>query len=95
MTYSTSSYDLHDKEAYRRNGVREYVVWRVLDGMIDWFRLREGEYTWVEPDQDSVVESAAFPSLRLHLAKMVAGDLAGVLAELESRPTEEQHERQV
>jgi Uma2 family endonuclease len=93
---SSASYDLHDKkEAYRRNGVREYVVWRVLDGMIDWFRLREGEYIWVEPDQDSVVESPAFPSLRLHLAKMVAGDLAGVLAELEPRPSEEQPERRV
>src|SRR5215210_2167848 len=29
---SSASYDLHDKlRAYRRNGVLEYVVWRVLD----------------------------------------------------------------
>jgi Uma2 family endonuclease len=39
---SSASYDLHDKlEAYRRTGVREYVVWRVLDRAIDWFRLRK------------------------------------------------------
>ncbi len=29
---SSASYDLHEKlNAYRRNGVREYVVWRVWD----------------------------------------------------------------
>lgn len=81
---SSASYDLHDKlRAYRRNGVREYVVWRVLDAAIDWFRLAEGEYALVEPDEGGVIESAAFPGLRLHVAKLLAGDLAGVLAELE------------
>jgi len=93
---SSASYDLHDKlEAYRRNGVREYVVWRVLDEAIDWFRLYEGEYVRVEPDARGVIESEAFPGLRLDVAKLVAGDLAGVLAELEPRPSEGQPERQV
>ncbi|MGH2371505.1 MAG: Uma2 family endonuclease [Chloroflexota bacterium] len=42
---SSASYDLHDKlEAYRRAGVPEYAVWRVLDRAINWFRLREGAY---------------------------------------------------
>jgi len=81
---SSASYDLHDKmRAYLRNGVREYVVWRVFDGMIDWFRLREGEYVWVEPGEFGVVDSAVFPGLRLHVPRMLAGDLAAVLAELE------------
>ena len=32
---SSASYDLHDKlRAYRRNGVREYLVWRVHDGAL-------------------------------------------------------------
>jgi Uma2 family endonuclease len=40
ITASSAAYDLHEKkEAYRRNGVREYVVWRVLDRAIDWFDL--------------------------------------------------------
>src|SRR5262249_33578131 len=31
------SYDLHAKlQAYRRSGVREYVVWRVRDRAISW-----------------------------------------------------------
>jgi Uma2 family endonuclease len=83
---SSVSYDLHDKmRAYQRNGVREYIVWRVLDGMIDWFRLRQGEYAWVEPDEWGIVESEVFPGLRLHVPKMLADDIAGVLAELEPR----------
>ena len=81
---SSVAYDLHDKkEVYRRSGVREYVVWRVLDGMIDWFRLREGEYVWVEPNEDGFIESAVFPGLRLNVPRMLAGDMAAVLAALE------------
>jgi Uma2 family endonuclease len=84
---SSASYDLHDKlEAYRRTGVGEYVVWRVLDRAIDWFRLRAGEYVRVEPDARGVIESDVFEGLRLHVAKMLAGDGAGVLAELERAP---------
>jgi Uma2 family endonuclease len=80
---SSATYDLHDKmRAYRRNGVREYVGWRVLDRAIDWFSLREGEYVRVEPDAQGVIESEAFPGLRLDVPKMLAGDLAGVLARL-------------
>lgn len=84
VAVSSVSYDLHDKlRAYRRNQVREYVVWRVEDGAIDWFRLREGAYERAEPNEHGVIESDTFPGLRLHVAKMLAGDLAGVLAELE------------
>ncbi|MDP8925033.1 MAG: Uma2 family endonuclease, partial [Chloroflexota bacterium] len=77
---SSASYDLHEKEAYRRNGVREYVVWRVLDQALDWFELRDGVYVRREPDADGVIESATFPGLRLHVPSLLAGDAAGVLA---------------
>ena len=84
---SSASYDLHDKfRAYRRNGVPEYVVWRVLDRAINWFRLREGEYFLVEPNADGVIESEASPGLRLNVPKLLAGDIAGVLAELDREP---------
>jgi Uma2 family endonuclease len=80
---SSVSYDLHEKkEAYRRNGVREYVVWRVLDKAIDWFRLRDGRYVTIEPDADGLIESEQFPGLRLHVASLLAGNLAAVLAHL-------------
>jgi Uma2 family endonuclease len=80
---SSASYDLHDKfRAYRRNGVREYLVWRVLEEGFDWFRLRDGEYIRVESDVQGVIESEVFPGLRLNVGKLLADDLAGVLAEL-------------
>jgi Uma2 family endonuclease len=80
---SSASYDLHDKlRAYERNRVQEYVVWRVLNQRIDWFRCQDGHFTTVEPNAAGTIESTAFPGLRLHVGKMLAGDLAGVLAEL-------------
>jgi Uma2 family endonuclease len=78
---SSASYDLHDKmEAYRRNGVREYIVWRVLDNAIDWFRLHEGEYVRLEPDAEGVIESEEYPGLRLHLSSLLAGDRVDLLS---------------
>ncbi|MFN0071643.1 MAG: Uma2 family endonuclease [Chloroflexota bacterium] len=86
IAVSSASYDLHDKlRAYRRAGVREYIVWRVEDQAIDWLRLHEGAYTRVEPDTNGMIESSVFPGLRLAVAKMLSGDLAGVLTEV-NRP---------
>lgn len=84
---SSSSYDLGAKrEVYRRSAVREYVAWRVLDAAVDWFRLREDTYVRVEPDERGVIESETFPGLRLNVPKLLAGDIAGVLDELNERP---------
>jgi Uma2 family endonuclease len=76
---SSASYDMHEKlRAYRRNGVQEYVVWRVLDEEVSWFRLEEGDFVLVGPDAAGIIESAAFPGLRLHIAHLIAGNLAGL-----------------
>ena len=83
ISASSATYDLHvKKEAFRRNGVPEYVVWRVLDKAIDWFRLQDGQYVLIEPDADGMIESEQFPGLRLHVTSMLAGDLATVLDRL-------------
>jgi len=80
VTASTASYDLHDKKnAYRRNGVREYVVWRVLDGEIDWFALRKGQYERMLPDESGLVRSEVFPGLWLDPGALVRRDMAAVL----------------
>lgn len=80
---STASYDLHDKmDAYRRAGVQEYLVWRVDDGQIDWFALRDGAYVRLTPDASGVTSSRVFPGLRLALPALLAGDVAQVMAEL-------------
>src|SRR5439155_11452224 len=42
---SSVSIDLNAKlRVYRRNGVKEYLVWRVDDQAIDYFVLRQGQY---------------------------------------------------
>ena len=80
---SSAGYDLHAKKnVYRRNGVLEYVVWRVHDSAVDWFVLEDGEYTALTPDAAGVVESVRFPGLRLAAGALLAGEVAAVLAEL-------------
>jgi Uma2 family endonuclease len=81
VTASTASYDLHDKlESFRRNGVREYLVWRVLDRQLDWFVLREGQYERLDPAPDGSLRSTVFPGLWLDPAALLHGDLPAVLA---------------
>lgn len=80
---SSVSYDLGPKlDAYRRNGVREYLVWRVLDGAFDWFHSRDGRYEPQAPDADGLLKSAVFPGLWLDPKALLSGDLARVLAVL-------------
>jgi Uma2 family endonuclease len=80
IAVSSASYDLHSKkEAYRRNGVQEYVVWRVMDRAIDWFRLDGGEYLPLTPREDGVLASQVFPGLWLDAQALLGGDMQRVL----------------
>ncbi len=78
---SSVSFDLHTKlNVYRRNGVLEYIVWRVLDREIDWFVLDAGQFQKQQPDRDSLLRSFTFPGLWLDPAALVAGDMARVVS---------------
>lgn len=80
VSASSASYDLHDKlEAYRRNGVREYIVWRTEDKALDWFVLRQSQYEKLTPNNAGVLQSEVFPGLWLDAAALLRGDLALVL----------------
>lgn len=80
---TSANYDLGSKlRVYRRHGVREYIVWRVLDREIDWFVLADGEYRPLAPDAQGIRKSEAFPGLWLDEAALLAGDMAAVLAVL-------------
>ena len=72
---SSVSYDLGKKlNAYRRNGVREYVVWRVLDRKVDWFVNREGRFELLLPAADGILRSTVFPGLWLEPTALVSGE---------------------
>lgn len=82
---SSAAIDLGDKKrAYRRNGVKEYIVWQVFEQKLDWFYLQEGEYEPLPVDEDGVIRSRVFPGLWLAVEELVAGDMARVLAVLQA-----------
>ena len=70
-------------DAYRRAGVREYLVWRVDDGQFDWFVLRDGAYMRLAPDASGEMTSQTFPGLRLAVPALLAGDIAQVVGGLQ------------
>ena len=62
VSASSVSKDLGAKlQAYARNGVQEYLVWRVEDEAIDWFTLQDGKYVALQPDDSGVIRSRVFP----------------------------------
>ena len=90
---SSASYDLHDKlEAYRRNGVREYFVWRTEDAALDWFVHRGGRYEPLAAGADGLLRSEVFPGLWLDPAALLAGDLRRVLEVLNTGLAAPAHE---
>ena len=89
---SSVSYDLHDKlRAYQRNGVLEYVVWRVWDRAIDWFVLREDRYARLPLSAAGYYQSDVFPGLWLDPAAMIRGDLGQVMAVLQQGLASPEH----
>jgi Uma2 family endonuclease len=78
---SSVSYNLHAKlHVYRRSGVLEYIVWRVLEREIDWFVLRAGEYERLPVDSQGLLRSQVFTGLWLDPAALIRSDLATVFA---------------
>lgn len=84
ITASSVAIDLHaKKQAYRRNGVKEYIVWQVLDQKLSWFYLEQGEYVELLPDKDGIIRSQVFGGLWLGVNELLAGKMQQVLAALQ------------
>lgn len=76
---SSASHDLSDKfQAYQRNQVQEYIVWRVFDKAVDWFLLQHDSYITNEP-KDGILQSRIFPGLWLDPAALIRRDMERVL----------------
>ncbi len=80
---SSAANDLHDKKkAYRRNGVREYIVWQIFENRLDWFSLQQGEYVRLAADGNGIVRSQVFPGLWLSVPDLLAGNMTRVVSVL-------------
>lgn len=81
---SSVSIDLNQKlNVYRRNGVQEYLVWRVEESQIDWFELQGGEYRSLVADPEGIIRSRVFPGLWLQTEAVLKEDMSTVLMTLQ------------
>lgn len=80
---STATIDLRDKKrVYRRNGVKEYIVWSVCDRKFNWFILENEEYRTLTPD-NGILQSRYFPGLWLNLNALLTGNMSQVMQTLQ------------
>lgn len=77
---STRSYDLGiKKRVYRRNKVKEYLVFAALEEEIHWFYWDDGIYKEIEPDEKGIYQSRVFGGLWLEGEAFWKRDMAQVL----------------
>lgn len=77
---SSAAIDLGAKQnAYRRNGVQEYLVWQTFENRLSWFRLQAEEYVLLEPDADGIIRSSVFLGLWLAVPALLEGRMTEVL----------------
>ena len=65
-------------KAYRRNEIREYLIWRVAEKTFDWYVLRDSKYEALLPSTEGYLKSESFPGLWLDPAALIRGDKARV-----------------
>lgn len=91
---SSASYDLNDKlNVYRRNGVKEYIVWQMYENRLDWFILKEGRYISLEGDESGIIRSEVFPGLWLAVDALREGNIAEVLKVLQQGLQTDEHRK--
>lgn len=67
------------KQAYRRNGVLEYIIWQSYENQLEWFVLSDGEYRLLSPAADGIIRSQVFPGLWLAVEALLNNQMAQVL----------------
>ncbi|WP_448601945.1 Uma2 family endonuclease [Thermoleptolyngbya sp.] len=82
---SSAAIDLGAKQnAYRRNGVQEYLVWQTFENRLSWFRLQAEAYVLLEPDAEGIIRSGVFPGLWLAVSALLEGRMIEVLSVLQA-----------
>jgi hypothetical protein len=91
---SPASIDLNDKfKVCRRNGAREYVVWRVYDQRIDWFGLNaDGDYEPLPTEGAGLTRRRVLPGLWPATEALLANRLADALQAAQNGLADEAHQ---
>jgi Uma2 family endonuclease len=90
---SSAAIDLGAKQnAYRRNGVQEYLVWQTFENRFSWFRLQAEEFVVIEPDADGMIRSSVFPGLWLNVPALLEGRMTEVLNGLQTGIADPTHQ---
>lgn len=80
---SSASYDLFiKKQRYAEHGVKEYLVWVVLERRFVWFALDSGNYVELPQARNGVIKSNIFPGLWLDTKGMLADNWPKILGTL-------------
>jgi Uma2 family endonuclease len=83
ISSSSASFDLHAKlRMYEKCGVKEYLVWRVVDKQIDWFIRRGKRFVRLTANDRGWLCSKVFPGLWLDVEAMLGGKRKAVAAAL-------------
>ncbi len=81
---SSVAIDLGSKlQAYRRNGIAEYLVWQSFEQQLVWYRLVEGEYQRLQPNAEGIICSQVFPGLWLAVDALLTNQMGRVLEVLQ------------
>jgi hypothetical protein len=79
ISASTVRVDMESKlKAYRRNEIREYLLWRVEEKTFAWYVLRDSKYDPLPLSPEGYLKSETFPGLWLDPAALIRGDKARV-----------------
>lgn len=62
------------RRVYERHGVREYIIWRVEENIIEWYALRGGTFELLPIGKDGVLRSKIFPGLWMDIEATLRRD---------------------
>jgi Uma2 family endonuclease len=80
------------KQAYRRNGVQEYIIWNIFENQLEWWHLVEGDYQQLLADSDGIIRSQVFPGLWLAVDALLNQQMNQVLDGLQAGVRSPEHQ---
>ena len=94
VSASSMWYDSNEKlHEFERNGILEYMVWRVDEDEIDWFQLKASKYQRLPLTKDGLFKSKVFPGLWLDPRAIIEGNLIKVLEVVQHGIASPEHQR--